>query len=77
MAVFPGTCNNPLSASIRMDPGRPAVRTSDARFRGTFSDGEVYVERVYFKSKWPQDILTRQTESSTLVEQQVIEDMGE
>ncbi|MCX8250274.1 MAG: hypothetical protein OTJ98_00245 [Dehalococcoidia bacterium] len=46
-------------------------------FRGTLSDGEVYVERAYFKSKWPQDILTRQTESSTLVEQQVIEDMGE
>jgi mono/diheme cytochrome c family protein len=46
-------------------------------FRGTLSDGEIYAVLAYIKSKLPENILTRQTEFSTLVEQQLIEDMGE
>jgi mono/diheme cytochrome c family protein len=45
-------------------------------FRGTLSDDGVYAVLAYIKSKWPEDIQTRQTEFSALVEQQLIEDMG-
>jgi len=45
-------------------------------FRGTLIDDEVYAVLAYIKSNWSEDILARQTEFSTLVEQQFIEDMG-
>jgi hypothetical protein len=34
----------------------------------------VYTVLAYIKSKWPEDILARQTEFSTRAEQQFIED---
>jgi mono/diheme cytochrome c family protein len=54
--------------------GPPLAQVMPA-FRGTLSNDEVYAVLAYIKSKWPEDILTRQTEFSTRVEQQIIEDM--
>jgi hypothetical protein len=57
-----------------VDLGRPSARTGDARLRATLSDDQVYAVLAYIKSKWPEDILARQTEFSTRAEQQFIED---
>ena len=55
--------------------GPPLAQVMPA-FRGTLSDAEVYAVLAYIKSKWPDDILSRQTDFSALVEKQFIEDMG-
>ncbi len=45
-------------------------------FRGTLSDDEVYAVLAYIKSKWSDDIQTRQNQVSAQVEKQVVEDAG-
>ena len=55
--------------------GPPLAQVMPA-FRGTLSDDEVLAVLAYIKSKWPEEILSRQTQMSQLVEQQVIEDGG-
>ena len=55
---------------------RPPLARLMPAFRGTLSDEEVSAVLAYIKSKWPTDILTRQTEMSALIEQQLVEDAG-
>lgn len=53
---------------------RPPLAQLMPAFRGTLSDEEVSAVLAYIKSKWPADILTRQTEMSELIEKQLLDD---
>ncbi len=55
---------------------RPPLATIMPAFRGILSDEEVSAVIAYIKSRWPRDILDRQTLFSEAVEEQLRGELG-